>query len=374
MKNLGVYILSVVLIFFISTASAEEKPAVSAEEKLAAPTEEEPAAPAEEKSEIQQLRERIGELEEQMQGLKEEAEARKALAITEEEEKSEEETVKEILDAARERRTYTLIKDGILVLGYDFSYTLSSGDVLRSYNEAIAVETQQQHGLSNTLTASYGMKDNLTSYANLPILAKYDKIKDIEETSVGDISLGLRWQPFKKGATWPSAIFSGSFKTKTGSSPYQINPEQEISTGSGYYSISGSISMSKVVDPVLAFGNLGYTYAFTEKDLSQKRSDGSVLQEVDIGDSVSLGLGFGYALSYEVSLSFQVSMEYQFPTTTRVDGKWIKGISSIPASFVIGTSWRLSPKTSLSVSLSYGLSSNAPNFSLSFGLPFDFII
>ena len=42
------------------------------------------------------------------------------------------------------------------------------------------------------------------------------------------------------------------------------------------------------------------------------------------------------------------------------------------ASLTVGTGWRISPKTTLSFSVSIGLTKDDPDFSFSFRLPFDF--
>src|SRR5690606_41223303 len=73
-------------------------------------------------------------------------------------------------------------------------------------------------------------------------------------------------------------------------------PTRRSSDLSGYYSLSGGISASKVMDPVVLFGSVSYSYNFSEENLNQRRG-GTILDEVHPGHSLSFSMGFAYSLS-----------------------------------------------------------------------------
>jgi preprotein translocase subunit SecG len=357
----------------------EETPAIDikAEEK---PQKEAPAMdikaeekPQKEAPESSGLLQKIEKLERDMAELKKEAEvrrkeagAREKLAVTEEEKTAKE---AEILTAADRR--YTLRRSGTVGLDYNFGYSYYSVDRIAPFD----IEHEKKHALTHTISVDYAFYDNLTFTGALPFVYKYENVgvTDSKEVSdVGDISFGFRWQPFKSGGEWPATILSGSVGTPTGASPYAIDTDRELSTGSGFWSFTGGASASKTLDPVVAFGGLSYTYILGASGLSYKYST-AVLEKVEPGASIGFNMGLGYALSYNVSLNLGFSQSYTLGSTYYFEnGSKISTAASMSSSFSIGTGWRINPKTTVSIGASIGLTNNDPDFSLSFRLPFNF--
>lgn len=316
------------------------------------------------------LLKKIEELEKDIEALKKEAEARKRLEVTEEE-KAEKE--KEVLTAAGRR--YVLKKEGTLGVEYNFGYSYYTTDRLEFGESFLDVKHEKLHSLTNTIVVDYAFLDNLTVTGSLPFVYKYEKVgasdsKDVSD--VGDISFGLKWQPFKSGGKWPTTILSANISTDTGQSPYDINTDDELSTGSGYWSCSVGASFSKPIDPVVAFGSLSYSHNFDATGLNQHHGT-LVLKKVDPGDSIGFSMGVGYALSYDVSLTMSFSQSYSFETEYYYkNGPTRKSAASTTSSFSIGTSWRVNPKTTIYINVGAGLTDDASDFFLSFRLPFDF--
>ena len=313
------------------------------------------------------LAEEVRNLQVQVDKLQKEAEARKKLQITDEEKKKKEE---QILEAAG--REYTLLPSGTLGLEYSLGYSYYSYDVLK---EAFEVEHNANHSLTNTLVTEYAYKDNLTLNFNVPFVYKYNKVGTESEqdvTDLGDISFGVKYQPFKSGGDWPAPILSTSLILPTSRGVYEINPEKELSTGDGLYKASLGLSFSKPIDPVNAFASFNYTYAFEESGLHQNRG-GAVLEKVDPGDSVGATLGLGYALSYKVSLSLSWSYSYGFETEYHWKGGGTsKSGSSVSSSLNLSTGWHLSPKQSIILGVGVGLTDDNADFSFSFRWPFEY--
>jgi len=318
-----------------------------------------------------------GEIPEKQKGdhelkLKKETPATKRLQATEEE-KAEKE--KEALSAAG--REYILLKKRTLELEYNFIYEYYSVDQIRQLEEEANLEIEHQcdHTLRNIIVVQYGVLDNLTLNASIPFIYRYDKVgtKDKKsETDIGDVTAGLSWQPFRSGKGNTAMILYTTAIFPSGRSPYEIDPNTEISTGNGFYSFVGGLSLTKSIDPVVVFGNLNYVYKHDIGNLHQNRTT-DILLRVKPGDSIGLSIGMAYAMSYIVSLNLKFQYSYEFGTTYYfMDRGRFETANKSSASFIVGSGWRISPKTSLFVSVGIGLTNEDPDFSLSFRLPFTF--
>ncbi|MBN2180260.1 MAG: transporter [Deltaproteobacteria bacterium] len=318
---------------------------------------------------MQDVLDKVKELEDQVDRLKEESEARQKLSITREEAAQKEE---EILTAV-DKEEYTLTKEKSIDFQYTFEYAYASSDRLQLGIEDVTGEHQYNHSMEHKISVYYGLLNNLTLNTGIPFIYRYYDIggsssKDV--TDIGDITLGFGLRPFKTSGAMPNISVSGSVTLPTGRSPYKIDINKEISTGSGLYSTGLGLSLSKAIDPVIAYGSLSYSHSFERTDLYQNLSPGLVLTGVEPGDSIGLSIGMAFPLSYQSSMNLGFSYSYGFSTTYHYknlpDAESSIGTSS---SISIGTGWRISPKTTISVGLGIGLT-GSDNFTLSVRVPF----
>lgn len=316
---------------------------------------------------LDELQQELESLQDEMKALREQQEARRKLEITEDEKAAKE---KEILEAAG--REYTTMKKSTLGLEFNFNYQYYSYDVI---TQATEVEQRANHNLTSSIFTEYALLDNLTLNLNVPFSYKWDSTgtEDSKEvTDLGDVSVGFQYQPLRSGGALPTTLLFGSFTFDMGRSPYEIDIDNDLSTGNGYYSASAGLSMSKTIDPIIAFGNVSYNYTFEAKSLGQSRN-GLTLTEVDPGDSISASLGMGFALSYNVSMNFSYQYTYRFSSTySWAEIEDTESGSNTQSMLYIGTGWRFSPKTSLNMKVGIGLTDEDPDFVVSFRLPFEF--
>lgn len=320
----------------------------------------------------QGLEQEVRELRQEIEKIRTENEARRRLEIPEEEKSK---TVEDILSAAG--RQYSLLREGTIGLSYTFAYSYYSGNVIA---DATRVERRSNHNFTNTITAEYALWNNLTLSTGIPFVYKYNKVGTTSEqdaTDFGDISLGVTWQPFKAGGLIPTTIFSMGASIPTGTSPYRIDLQNNLATGSGHYAVSGGVSLSKVIDPLVTFGNLSYSYGFPETGLSQywneTQTETQTLTKVEPGGTIGLAFGFGYALSYQASMNLSAQFGYALGSKYTInDTSTYKSGTSLSSSFNVGTGWRITPVRSLYVSLGIGLSDSDPDVSVSIKLPFEF--
>lgn len=277
-------------------------------------------------------------------------------------------------------RSYSLSKKGSYSLIYDVNYSYYRDSRLdlalddgSSTLTRLRIEEDAQHTVSNTFSLQYGLRNNLTLTATLPFIAKSDLLKDTTTVGLGDIALGMRWEPFPLERGKLPLILNGSLSTKTGDSPYEINPNRDLSTGKGYYSIGGGASTRKFIDPIVLFGSGSLSYGIKESDLNQRRGS-RILDEYSPGLSGGIALGFAYSLNYDVSLT----MSYQQSFATGSEFTFTSGESSSPAdqtsaSLGISLGVRVSPKTIVNTSIGFGLTEDAPDVSLGVSFPLDFL-
>ncbi len=264
------------------------------------------------------------------------------------------------------------MKKKTLGLEYNFNYQYYSYDIIK---QATEVEPHANHNLTNSAYIEYAFFDNLTWNLNLPFSYKWDKTgteQSISTTELGDISTGFQYQPLRIKDNWPAIILLGRVSFPTGRSPYEIDVDNDLATGNGYYSAFGGLSVSKTIDPVITFGNIGYTHNFNEKGLSQERHR-LQLTGVYPGDSIGGTVGMGFALSYNVSMNF--SYQYTYRMNTQYTWREIpKTNSSARTSslFYIGTGLRFSQKYSLNIKIGIGLTDEDPDFVVGFRIPFEF--
>merc|ERR1712000_642830 len=170
------------------------------------------------------------------------------------------------------------------------------------------------HTFTNSFALDYGLFDNLTIGGRLPLVAKFDTEDSLTAYSLGDISSTVRYQPFEYMPGKLSQTWFGSLKLKTGDSPYEIDTDESLSTGSGYYTVSGGVSAS-----------------------------------------------FQGSFNDETTFVFRSGGERQTSTV----GSQMSGIMN----FALGV--RVSPKTIANVNVGFGMTELSPDIILGLSLPID---
>lgn len=277
-------------------------------------------------------------------------------------------------------KTYSLSKKGQWSLNYDLSYSFyrdSRIDIALDPDAStitrLRIQDDAQHSFVNSFDLSYGLMDNLTLSTSLPLIYKLDTLAGKEVTGLGDISVGLRWQPVPLKRGLPTTTLSCSLSTATGDSPYDINTSKDLSTGKGYYSVSAGVSMSKVTDPIVIFGSTSISLATKVSDLNQARGS-RLLRSVDPGTSLGASFGFAYSLNYDVSMS--ASYQHSISANSRYtfsDDTVVEPQAQVSGSVNFSLSLRTSPKRIINLSMGYGLTEDSPDINLGFSMPLEFL-
>lgn len=300
--------------------------------------------------------------------------AREALAKQEGDEDSTRQ-LEEVFQASE--KNYSLQKKGSHALNYAFDYTYTADQrldlaITNGSVRNLDVVPSATHSFTNAFTYDYGLLNNLTVGTRVPLVVKYDTQDELSVYDFGDISATARWQPFAYVPGKMSTTFFGTLTSKTGVSPYEIDINEQLSTGSGYYSIGGGASLSKVLDPVVVFGSVSATYNITESGLEQVRG-ARLLEKVEPGFGLSGSAGFAYSLSYDISLSVSAQLSYSDETVlTFSNGDQAVAQDQMTGFLSLSLGTRVSDTTIVNTSLGIGLTEDAPDFSLGVSLPINF--
>lgn len=297
---------------------------------------------------------------------------------------STEKNLEEVFQASE--KTYSLLKAGKVGLLFDVDYSYyrdSRIDIAISENSStltrFRIEEDAQNTFTNNLELSYGVRDNLTFTASLPFVAKFDTQSDLQVYGLGDIGLGVRWQPIPLKRGLPTTTLFAGLSTASGDSPYKLNLSQDLSTGKGYYSLSAGVSVSKVTDPIVLFGSASFSTNTRISGLDQNRG-GRVLTTVEPGDSIGFAMGLAYALNYDVSMTASYQQSYSFSSTysfkpddSNPQGAVVNTAPQTSGSLNFSLGLRTDSSRIVNVSLGYGLTEDTPDITLGFSMPIDFL-
>ena len=276
-------------------------------------------------------------------------------------------------------KQYSLLRKGKWAATYDFNYAYTGQQQIDarftdSTLTLFKITNTRAHTFTNTVSADYGLKDNLTGNLSLPLVSKYSESSSYSGTSHtwGDLQAGVRWQPFEARRNVPSITTSASLRLPTGRSPFKTIDGQNLATGSGTAGLSLGANTSRIIDPIALFGSVSLGFSAPARHLSQVR-DGVTLKEVRPGPSVGFGAGFAYALSYDVSTTMSIQQSVSFPTTLVFAGGSSSRTSlQSSAMFNIGLGVRTAPQTTFNLTLGVGLTSDSPDFTLGVNMPLSF--
>lgn len=276
-------------------------------------------------------------------------------------------------------KQYTLIRRGQLQVSYDLNYSYIGQekiitDIGLSGLTLFEIENVSSHTITNSFSADYGILNNLTGNITLPLISKYAEAKGHSgvSNSIGDISLGARWQPLEARRDQPNLTFTGNVRLPSGRSPFKIIAGSGEATGSGVTAISAGLNVNRIVDPVALFGSLNITGSLPAKDLFQLNGT-RTLTRVQPGQSVGFGVGFAYALSYGISTTMSFQEAISAGSKLRfADGLDAKTSMQTSAMLNLGLGYRVSPKTTVNLSVGIGLTTDSPNLSVGLNLPLAF--
>jgi len=286
--------------------------------------------------------------------------------------------LKETLTAVDKQ--YSLIRKGQIQVNYELNYAYIGQDKINTdlssgFATLFSIENSNSHTITNTLMADYGVRNNLTANVSMPFISRYADNAGYSGVShtLGDLGLNVRWQPLEVKRDEPTFTITGGVRLATGESPFKVDNDKGLATGSGVNTFSLGSNVTRIVDPVALFGSVNVGYGLKAKHLHQQLY-GSTLREVKPGASFGFGLGFAYALSYKITTSFSFQQSISARSTLTFEdgnGNLTKAHTSTQSAGIlsVGLGYRFTPKTTVNVTVGAGLTASAPNLSLTMSVP-----
>lgn len=242
------------------------------------------------------------------------------------------------------------------------------------------------------LSGRYGLTDRLSVEASLPYVYRDSRfvsggaggassvVSEVRMRSqgLGDASVAAYYQWVKESQRWPDIVTSLRIRAPTGRDPFglklvqpdednnNLNIPEDLPTGSGVWAATVNVSALRTYDPVILFGNLGYTYNQPRDfdDISPVAEQVSPAR-VALGNTVQLSGGLAIALNDRSAVSFSVASASTGATHTTAPGgrkRRVAGSSSNATTFNVGASYVLPSGWTFNGQLAAGLTPDAPNF------------
>jgi len=247
--------------------------------------------------------------------------------------------------------------------------------------------------VSPAITARYGVTDRMEVEAKIPYVYRADRetfsipqpnAPNIDETSnltgsgIGDIEFGAHYQ---LTGSPPYFIGNVSFKTETGTGPFDIKRdasgvEEELATGSGFYSVEPNMTVIFPSDPAVLFANIGYEWNI--KQSVNKDIGGEIVDNFDPGDGIDATVGFGFSVNDRLSFDLGYKHTFLMATDTRVTDtttnttRTDKSDSLTVGSLLFGMGYRVSDNVNVNLDFEYGVTADAPDMTATLRVPIAF--
>jgi hypothetical protein len=256
----------------------------------------------------------------------------------------------------------------------------------------IEASTASRNTLSTAAAVRYGINSRLELEVRVPWVYRNDRVTTLQQrdstisrtskldgSDIGDVEVNGRWQLNSGRGGWPIFVANLGVKSDTGTGPFDIDRDEfgvaeELSTGSGFWAISPSLSLMYPSDPAVLYANLGYTHSFS-KDVDKDFGDSEhpfVVGKVEPGDSIVAGVGFGFSMNERFSYSLGYKHSYIFETDTTINGLKQSSTDLQIGSLQMSMSFRLNERTTLSSSFEFGVTEDAPDVRVLIRLPVRF--
>ena len=260
-----------------------------------------------------------------------------------------------------------LLPPGILELEPIVSYARKEDSTPRLFTSDSQLSAGETDLNTDILTADIAMRLGLPWDSQLEIGLPYrwvrmesvNKVGSVstEATSqsgagFGDLRVGVAKTLLRESLWRPNLVGRITWDTKSGKLS-----ENGLYLGGGFQEFRGSLTAIKRQDPMVFVGGLSYEYSIEEEQFKP-------------GPTISANFGTFIAMSPETSIRFLISGAYQ--DEGKFSGNEIIGSDRTIVSFEVGGSTLLAPGTLLNISVGFGLTDDADDFTITLSLPFRF--
>ena len=260
----------------------------------------------------------------------------------------------------------------------------------------IEAEDADRDFVSASLTGRLGVTDRFELEARVPYVYRDDTLtfsipvlgeEELERTShlsnhgIGDVELAGHYQFNSGRGGGPVFVGNLRFGLPTGEGPFDVDRdefgvEEELPTGSGFYSIEPSVTAILPSDPAVLFANLGYEYRVKDSDIDEPVGD-FIVEEVDPGDSIKASVGMGFAVNDELSFTLGYKHAFLMETKTQIlnpenNQRVTESSGELHiGSGLLGFSYKVSDNARVNLEFELGITEDAPDMRAMLRLPVD---
>ena len=294
----------------------------------------------------------------------------------------------------------------ILEPSFNFSYASSNRVALVGYTiipalliGLIDVREVKRNTFTAAITARRGLTNRFEIEAKVPYVYRSDSaisrriaspdritegLFDASGEGLGDVEFTGRYQLNDGGTDQPFYIASLRFKSRTGKDPFEVTTasaipggltnqlQRTLPTGSGFYTWQPAITVLYPTDPGVFFGGVSYQHNIERKGLSLRTDEGD--QPVgDIQPGGVIGFNFGLGLALNERSSMSIGYDHSSIARTKQNGEKVpESVRTQLGALLLGYSHKVSPKTTVNVSVGVGVTRDSPDVSLTLRVPIGF--
>lgn len=294
-------------------------------------------------------------------------------------------------------------------LGFEFAHFDRSQLVLNGFLALdaiflgdISIDEIDSDILTTSLTGRWTVTDRLQLSLNLPFVYRetttrsggqelssiLETEKKVDDSDLGDISLGVSYRLFPETPTRPDIVWNTSVIAPTGRDPYGIDFLEDplntnlefpdaLPTGSGLWGVQTGLSFLKTLDPAILFASISWRH-YIEDSFSDLGSDPEALPspgDVQLGDQYQFSLGMAFALNERTSLSTSFTQRFIDDTEISRPGfgtQTVVGSDTTTGTFDIGVTYAMTDRLSVVSNLGMGLTNDASDYAFAIKFPYRF--
>ena len=265
----------------------------------------------------------------------------------------------------------------------------------------IDVRNVKSNALTGTLALRRGVTNRFELEARLPYVYRFDDTRgreiftgsagddvftDVDGSGIGDVELIGRYQLNDGGGDSPYYIASLRFKSRTGTDPFEVRSsfladgarvaavQEELPTGSGFYSLTPGLTVLIPSDPAVFFGGVSYQYSFKRSGVRpnvEPAEAAAVYDEIQPGGV--LGFNFGMGLALNERSSFSIGYDHLSVGATKArlaSGERVPGVRVQLGTLLLGYSYKIDNARTVNLSLGVGVTRDTPDVQLTLRMPF----
>ncbi len=279
------------------------------------------------------------------------------------------------------RYSYTGV-NRVAISGYTILPALTLG--------LIDVTTHNKTSMLGTVAFRYGFNHRIeldaaasfvSGWSSFSLSAK-NTVEDRSSTlnasgyGIGDLRFGLRTQLNQGTASLATFVAGVGVRIPTGTSPYEVKRhgveenyiETDVPTGSGFFSVSPTLSFVYPTEPGVIYGSLHYSWNIPRTINTVQPGTNESYGEIDPGDVIGGSFGMGLSLNQKLSLN----LNYDHSIVLKTKQKGIVAPDAVPlqiGTLGIGVTSRRNAKISYNFLVAIGVTDDAPDVSLTMRIP-----